>query len=775
MNVWRFDLRSFLLGVLSSTILFFLIHRFRNLLDSLWQTIQSNLQSSLFVRSNLEVQLRKDLIRFCQKEHLLGQMFALDDLLISTRCIPLLSATGVDEVPFEDVTAEVVPVIFDDPLLASSYRTKSYSVLEILAQGNSRLILLGEYGVGKTTALLEAAMKIARLDHPYPSLYTFLPLYVHATRFMKELEKRNDIIAALIESAREFFSTSVRRSIPGIARKALREQRMILFLDGIDEIPPQQVDRLADTLKTLLQQHPEIKIVTVATPNYLSDFIAMDFSPLSICMWDKTDTRMFLEKWQEGWKKTNFASPEEIDLWTAWAKQESAILTPLEWTLFLLFLYSKIPTPPRPFRLYETCLQSTPIDHSDNKEIAGWTVEIIKNYLQNGTPPSPPGALDKLFSDEFIVKPPPPELRFTSPIYISLFASYIPIEQSDRVTFLNSKWAIAVQAVLLSLLRHEKETLHFELDRISDDQLIDLARILTSILPSLEDKKQLITRLVNLIRDDQKPKYLRAKAYSALLHLPSEERLPLIKLLLQSKEAFLRQLGALGYGLLRSEIELQPLLNLLEDPHLNCFQAACLALVNIGTAPALDAVISALIHGHDRLKDAAAQSLANDPMVGHAILREAAQHEDPRVRKACIGGLLRINSTWSKEVLQQMAIEEKAWLVKDAAANAVTFLDAPDPRIPQKRPETARLPWLIQFAAQKGIGLAPGKSNQDVLLLALEEGSPEIQQAALEFLQFTPLELAIPLTEKLLGSSNQDLRSTAYQTLWSFKVCRKPR
>jgi HEAT repeat protein len=122
-----------------------------------------------------------------------------------------------------------------------------------------------------------------------------------------------------------------------------------------------------------------------------------------------------------------------------------------------------------------------------------------------------------------------------------------------------------------------------------------------------------------------------------------------------------------------------------------------------------------------------------------------------------------------------MAIEEKAWLVKDAAANAVAFLESPDPRIPQKRPETAHLPWLIHFAAQKGIGLAPGKSNQDVLLMALEEGSPEIQQAALEYLRFTPLELAIPLVENLLASSNQNLRSAAYQTLWSFTVCRKPR
>jgi len=772
MNIWRFDLRSFLIGVLSATILYFFLYRFRNTLNSLWQSLRSNLQSSLFIGSNLEVQFRKDIIRFCQKEHLLSQIFALDDLLIPARCIPLLSAGDKDDIFFEDITVEAIPVIFDDPLLASFYRIKSYSVLEILAQGNSRLIIIGEYGRGKTTALLEAAMKIARLDHPYQNLYPFLPLYVHATCLMRELANRDDIVTALINSARESFSTSVRRSFPGITRKALREQRLVLFLDGADEMPPQQVDQLADALKTLLQQYPEIKIVTVATPNYLSDFVAMDFSPLSICFWDKISSQMFLEKWQEAWKKANIASSEEITLWTAWAKQENAILTPLEWTLFLLFLYLKIPVQPQPVQIYETSLQSAPLDLRSSKEIADWAIQTIKSYLQNGTPPSPPSALGKLVSDEFIAKPPPPDIHFTSPTFISLFASYFPLEQSDRSTFLQSKWAMALQAAIRSFARNQHENLSLEFTRIPEDQFINQAGILVGTLTTLEDKKGLIKRLANLILNDQKPEYLRAKAYSTLLRLPSDESLQVTKFLLQSKEAFLRQLGALGYGL-SSQADLQPLLNLLEDSHPRCFQAACLALVNIGTTPALDAVISALIHGHDRLKDAAAQSLANDPVIGHAILREATQHEDPRVRKACIGGLLRINSTWSKELLQQMAIEENAWLVKDAAANAVAFLDSPDPRIPQKRPETAHLPWLIHFAAQKGIGLTPGKSNQDVLLMALEEGAPEIQQAALEFLQFNPLELAIPLIENLLVSSNQNLRSAAYRTLWSFSVCRK--
>jgi HEAT repeat protein len=773
MNLWRFDLRSFLLGVLTSSFIFYLLYRFRGTLSSFWQSFQPTLQN-LFLRTNLELQYRKDIIRFCQKEHLLGKAFALDQLLIPARVLSLLPNWNHEELPYEDITAQTVPLIYDDPLLASVYRKKSYTLPEMIAHGAPRLILVGGYGLGKTTALLETAQKIARIDHPHQNLYSFLPFYTHVHSLSLDKEKQPDFLNSMIDSARGIFSPAVRRSLAGIVQKAAREKRLILLLDGCDEITPQKVDQLSDALKGFLNQYPEVKIIIAASPHYLSDFVAMDFVPLSLCFWDKNETRKFIEKWAVAWQEANLASVQETNLWTAWVKQAPPTLTPLEWTLYLLLLYLKIPTPPHSFNLLENCIKALQLDPTSETEISVYTYQTIKSHLENVPQPSPPQSLQKLLSEELILQPSLQGNRFTNPMFLALFASLALQDKTEISLFLDSKWDLAIQAASLACLRSEKGLSLIETHERFSSRLTEIAPWLAYIPPSSAEKKAIIKRLANLILNNQEPQYQRARLTSALLRFSSEERHQLMKYLLQSKEAFLRQLGALGYGLLTGDTEIEPLLKLLEDSHPQCFQAACLALVNIATSPAQDAVLSALLHGHDQLCEAAAQALANDSIFGQAILKEAIHHENPRIRKACISGLLRVGNSWVKELLHQIAIEDKDWLVKDAAANAIAFLETPDPHIPQKRPQTASLAWLIRFAAQKGMGLAAGKSNYDILLLALEEGDPDTQLAALDYLRFYPLEFATPLIENLLSSPNPELRSAAHQTLWSFSVCRIP-
>ncbi|MFN3308324.1 MAG: HEAT repeat domain-containing protein [Anaerolineales bacterium] len=773
MKGWHFDLVSFLIGVLTSGLAFYLSYRFRTALQTGWQALQQVFQNTLPARSNIEIQLRKEIVRFCQKEHLVHRLFALDELLIPARVLPLVPPWDKkEETLFEDITLSAVPLIYDDPLLSSTYRRKSFSLLEILAHGNPHLLLIGELGAGKTTALIEATLKIARSDHPYKDLHPYLPLYIHATRLLKEDEKNKDMVLRLVEAARIIFTPSVRRSLPRIVRKAIRNQNLILLLDGLDELPPPEIDKIADYLKLLLKQYPLIKIILAVSPNYLSDFVSMGFSPLLLCTWDKNETRSFLEKWSIAWQNANLASADEIALWTAWANQEKELLTPLEWTLFLLLLFSKSPKPARSISLLESSLCFTKLDPSSRQEIANWSKQFLANQLQNISTPPPPGAIEKLTAEEIFALPSAPIIRFRNSIYLSLFASYTLHDHEEIQSFLNSKWSIAVQAALIAQSHLQTIALPQQSEETKQG-MIHLAKTFSYIGQPSEELRGFLKRLANLILTDREPKYFRVKLLSTLLRFPLEDRIHFVKFLIQSKEPFLRQIGALAYGLLGIDSHIQTIQHLLEDPVSNCFQAACLALVNIGTSEAIDAVIAALIHGHDGLKEAAAQALANDLDVGFAILREAAQHEDGRVRKAAIAGLLRIQAPWSQELLQKMAIEEELWLVKDAAANALAFLDLPNPWMPQKPPEPANLPWLIRFASQKGIGLSPGKPNMDVLLMALEEGDLETQQAALEFFLFKPVDSVIPTIENLLNSPNPELQSAAYRTLWSFSLCRE--
>ncbi len=774
MKGWHFDLFSFLIGVITTAFFFWMGYLNRNKLPEVRESIHRFLQAILPMRSNVELQFRKDVIHFAQKSHLLSRLFALDEILIPARVIPVLPPWNTkNELPFEDITNEAIPTILEDPLLPSTYRKKSFSLLEILANGNSRLIVMGELGSGKTTALLETALKLARYDHDFETLLPCLPLYLHASDLLRAIAQKQDLLIPLVEATKEHYSSSVRRSLLRFIRKFIHDHQLVILIDGLDEVTPREVDSISDYLKILLNHYPNLRMVVTASPNYFSDFVTMDFSPLLLCLWDKHEAQAFSQKWREAWQKAQLVKTDESILWTTWADQETHSLTPLEWTLFLLLLFSDYPTPSYPMAIYESSLTFSKLDPDSKQGIANWAYQVITKKLQNEPLPSPPAALDKLASSGFFASTSAQQIDFTNPLFLSFFASFaLSDQESETDNLLQSKWEIAIKAAFLAQSKLVNHILPLN-SPDADEYALYLTKLLLFLPPSSKETTQILRTVANFILKDQKPDYLRAKLLSAIFRHASEDRLQFIRFLLQSKEPFLRQLGALGYGLANNISDLKLLINLLEDPNPPCYQAACLALVNIGTATAIDAVIAALIHGHERLKDAAAQALANDPKIGHGILKEAAQHEDPRVRRASITGLLRINASWAKQIIQNMALEEELWLIKDLAANAIASLEIPNPLIPQKRPDTAELPWLIHFAGQKGIGLSPGKSNQDVLFMALEEGDPETQQAALDFFLFNPVQLAKPLILNLLTASSQDLRSSAYRTLWSFSVCRE--
>ncbi len=775
MKGWHFDLFSFLIGVITTAFFFWMGYLNRNKLPEVRESIRRFLQAILPMRSNLEIHFRKDVIHFAQKSHLLSRSFALDKLLIPARVIPVLPPWHTkNELPFDDITNEAIPTILDDPLLSSTYRKKLFSLLEILENGNSRLIVMGELGSGKTTALLETALKLARYDHDFENLLPCLPLYLHASDLLRAIDQKQDILIPLVEATKEHYSSSVRRSLLRFIRKSIHDNRLLILIDGLDEVTPNEVDCVSDYLKILLNHYPNLRMVVTASPNYLSDFVRMDFSPLLLCLWDKHEAQAFSQKWREAWQKAQLVKTDETILWTAWADQETHSLTPLEWTLFLLLLFSEYPSPSYPMAIYESSLTFTKLDPDLKQGIANWAYQVITKKLQNEPLPSPPAALDKLASNGIFASTSAQRVDFTNPLFLSFFASFALSDQENEINnLLQSKWEVAIKAVLIAQSKIVKHPLYSNNSPDADEYALYLTKLLLFLPPSSKETTQILRTVVIFILKDQKPDYLRAKLLSAIFRHTSEDRLQFIRFLLQSKEPFLRQLGALGFGLTKNVSDLKLLTTLLEDSNPTCYQAACLALVNIGTAPATDAVIAALIHGHERLKDAAAQALANDPKIGHGILKEAAQHEDPRVRRASITGLLRIKAPWAKQIIQNMALQEELWLIKDLAANAVASLEIPNPLIPQKRPDTAELPWLIHFAGQKGIGLSPGKSNQDVLFMALEEGDPETQQAVLDFFLFNPVQLAKPLILNLLTASSQELRSSAYRTLWSFSVCRE--
>jgi HEAT repeat protein len=181
----------------------------------------------------------------------------------------------------------------------------------------------------------------------------------------------------------------------------------------------------------------------------------------------------------------------------------------------------------------------------------------------------------------------------------------------------------------------------------------------------------------------------------------------------------------------------------------------------------METVAYTLLHGDELLRRAAAEALANHPEEGYPTLEEGSTLEDPAVRRAVVFGLTRVKQPWSIKILDKMRTEDPQWVVQDAATQVLESINNPHPRIPRQLPPLTQTAWLISFAGERGMGVAPGKPAYDLLYQALREGDEDQRLAALYYLSHRGNEGAIMPLYHTYFSSTGDIRETAFEALWN--------
>ncbi len=109
------------------------------------------------------------LVEYARHAHLLGHKVRLDEVLIQPRFIPPaeLMSLPEEDVPIEDVF-ESVPRVFDYPHLHAAYNIPTLSIAD-LSRGTRRVVIVGQQGSGRTTALLTIALwSSGFIDFPPP-------------------------------------------------------------------------------------------------------------------------------------------------------------------------------------------------------------------------------------------------------------------------------------------------------------------------------------------------------------------------------------------------------------------------------------------------------------------------------------------------------------------------------------------------------------------------------------------------------------------------------
>ena len=80
-------------------------------------------------------------------------------------------------------------------------------------------------------------------------------------------------------------------------------------------------------------------------------------------------------------------------------------------------------------------------------------------------------------------------------------------------------------------------------------------------------------------------------------------------------------------------------------------------------------------------------------------------------------------------------------------------------------PDLSETPWLIDYAAKQGLGVAPGKPASDLVIEALKKGNTEEKLQALSYLSMYGTVETIPVIYSWYFGGTGEIRDAAYQTL----------
>jgi HEAT repeat protein len=267
---------------------------------------------------------------------------------------------------------------------------------------------------------------------------------------------------------------------------------------------------------------------------------------------------------------------------------------------------------------------------------------------------------------------------------------------------------------------------------------------------------------------------LREQALNSLLATRDKGLAFMFKRSLSHADPRVRALSLHGLARLEREVDL-PLFNAaLTDaaPEVRTEAIRGLGfLARHGSNAATEQLIKLVLEQDEDGRRLAAELLARCGEEGYQILREAASEEDIQVRRAAAYGLAATDQDWARELVQKLERDDKQWFVRSAATDALSLMQA------RARPAAADAPldlspividqqgWLVEWAAQQGLGIGVGRQANAAMLKALTDGPTPVRLAALQTLRLTGDLSHHDQLRTLLYDPDQAVREAAFTAL----------
>lgn len=726
----------------------------------------------------------------------------------------------------EDIISQTLPYMPAWPELAAIYRAPTIGVVEAIAGGSNIVIVgAAGTGKTVALAHLASQAANLQVKLGSDSDQEAVPYLYHVADLQFPFDSSRDPVSPIINAASEEAPIFDLRRLPGFIQQTFKNGQALLLVDGFDELDPLGQRNVVDWFKALLQAYPKLRIVTTGCVGQLNGLITLGFNPLALIGWDPQRSSSFIEKWGELWSRTAAleawaqAGPEQIDpiLLNTWLMNDSN-LSPLELTLKVWGAYAGDSLGPRVLDAIAThvrrvapsgtpvaalellamqaVLTSQPIfdprqarawvkqyDIVDDKPIESvetvtktedgadvpltdsQKIRIKKSKAGEAVPSY--GLLSKMVDSGLLISHPNNKMRFLHPVLNGYLAGQaIGDNDADTTLLALPDWDGKTLSLRYLAARGDASAVADILLKESDlplqNQAFTVARWLRDAPKEAKWRSKVFACLLAILQGEGQPLGLRGQAMAAFVASGDPGAATLFRQLLSSRSFELIPLAALGTGALRDVKSIHALEELMQAPVGAVRRAVCLALVAIGTEKSLEGVARALLQGDEELRRAAAESLANDPVEGHAMLREGATLEDIMLRRAVVHGLSRVGQPWAVEMLQRVQVEDDQWAVRNLANQYLEQIHNVDPRVPRRLTTPSEAPWLIEFAGKQKMGVPRGGPATDVLLNAFRHGDTEERLAALPYLKRVANEGIIGALYNAMYGEDPEVREAAF-------------
>lgn len=801
----NFDRISFWLGFLAATLFWVLVSRLRPVLARMFTTMRQNSQTARQAHSTTdEIRLGNDTLRYSQRLHLASPLFSLDEIVVTPRVLaPPVPPMAYEPPASEDITDWAMPHLSDWPELASHYGAPTLTLIEAL-QGGVNLVVTGQAGSGKTVALAHLAVQIIRKEMDLGVVADAIPVLLHVADL--PLPAPEDPLTSVITGLSAYATSIPTKRFDTVIHNLFKQGHILFILDGLDELTPAGIEQACQFLERLSLAYPKIRVVTAADPHQLGRLQQLGFEVLTLAAWGAAQRALLITRWSDLWHR-HIASGKEKEadplLVIGWLLVNTEFLTPFELVMKVWAAFAGDALGSAPLAAVEAYLRrmvagKSAKNRSGFEQLAAQMVlnqqpvadrKNVENWLGGSEPlpaEKPPeeghkgkstrpvkarGALPDLLDAGLLV----PRTNDRVSVVHPLLAGYLAAQSlatlgGDNQVAAQPAWTgrnhtLGYLALFTSQVGWIEPLLKDETEDPCFTDLLTAGRWLRGAPEGQAWVPIVMRRLVGVLQQDIQPLTLKARALSALVLSGNSGVLTLLRQIVGAPRSDLRQLAALGLGYLRDTKPINELARLLADSNPGVSRAAILALVSIGDKHGLEVVASLLVSGDESQRRAAAEALANHVDEGYPTLEEASTMDDPAVRRAAVFGLARTRQSWAIKILENLRANDSQWIVQDAANQVLQSMEGNNPRVPRSLPDLPHTAWLLSFASQLGMAVAPGKPAYELLYRSLREGNEDQKLAALYYLSGRGDESAVLPLYQIYYSSHGEIRENTWEAL----------